>query len=131
MTAINTPVTVSMKAAADISTSKYRAVILSGDLTVNALTSSIDSTVCGLLQDWPLTDSPNAAGRPAAVAVSGPARGELGASLSAGAVVGPEQATGKLIAAVTGHYPIGRLITGGADGELAWVDVNVSTLPKA
>lgn len=107
-------VNISMLAAGDLSAKQYLAMKVSANQTVTTTTAVTDIAI-GLLQN-----DPDAAGRPATVAVGGVAKGVLGATLSAGAIVAP-MASGKLQAAVATQYPLGYILTGGVDGDI--VDV--------
>ncbi len=131
MTAANIGVTKTFIAGEALGSYKHCVLVQNGtDLTVTHLTSSVSALACGVLQDWGLARDP-VTGDAVTVVVSGPSKIWLGATLTSGAIVGPEQATGQGIAVAAGHYPVGRITKGGADNEIGEMIVDISNVAKA
>jgi hypothetical protein len=131
MTASNIGVTKTFIAGEALGSYKYCLMVGNGtDLTVTHTTSSISALAVGVLQDWGLARDP-VTGDAVTLVISGPSKVWLGATLTEGAIVGPEQATGQAIAVAAGHYPFGRITQGGADNEIGEMIVNISPVAKA
>lgn len=111
----------SFKAAADLSAGQYRFVELTAAQTVN---------VCGAITDIAigvLQNDPDAAGKPAVVALSGTTKVVAGAAIAAGARVAPT-AAGKAQTAASTQYPRAiALDAAAADGDV----IEVFLLPVA
>lgn len=105
---------VGIKASADLSAKQFRAVKMSGNLTVD-VASAITDKIIGVLQDAP------ASGASANVAFDGVSKMLLGGTVAAGDVVGTDN-QGRAVTIVAGtdttQYVLGRCVFGGAVGEI-------------
>lgn len=103
-----------VKASADLSAKQFRAVKMSGNLTVDVCAAITDKVV-GVLQDAP------ASGASANVAFDGVSKMLLGGTVAAGDVVGTDN-QGRAVTIVSGtdttQYILGRCVSGGAVSEI-------------
>jgi hypothetical protein len=105
-------VTITKKAAGDLSTKQYLFMKVSAAQTVDTCAAITDKSL-GVLQD-----KPTAAGKDAAVAVDGTTKVIAGAAITAGAFVAP-MASGKAQTAVSTQYPRGQALdTAVNDGDI-------------
>lgn len=103
---------ISKKAAGDLSAKQYLFMKMSADNTVDTCAAITDIAV-GVLQN-----DPSAAGKPATVAVMGTTKVVAGAAIAVGAAVAPT-AAGKAQTAVGTQYPRGiALEAAAADGDV-------------
>lgn len=112
---------VSFPADEDLSADQYRIVILDAtSLKVRRPNAATDIPL-GVLQNAPIADEA-AVVRPLCGGIS---KIQLGATVAAGVIIGCEYVSasdaGKGIAAVTTMYPVGTLLEGGAEDDLAIV----------
>jgi len=107
---------VTFKAGEDMSSQENRFVCMSADMTVKYSTQFPTIQSVGVLDN-----APDGTTEEARVIVAGIAKVELGGTLSAGARVAAEEATGKAIAVSATYVPAGVLLTGGNSGDLATV----------
>lgn len=100
-------------ASADLSAKQFHIVKMTGDKTVT-FCAAVTDLCMGVLQDAPTS------GQPANVAIGGLSKVLAGGTITAGQLVGTDNA-GKAVAIVAGtdttQYILGRAITGGASGE--------------
>jgi hypothetical protein len=101
---------ITLIAGADLSTKQYRFVSLASD-------GQIDPTGDGLLAAGVLQDNPAAAGRSAAVCISGRTKVEAGGTIAAGGSVS-SGADGVAVATASGDVPLGTAVDGGASGAI-------------
>lgn len=122
----NIGVIITKKAAADLSSSRWRAVKLStGADTVAACTASTDP-IFGILRNKPETNDESEI---LLISGGGESRIELGATLSPDDFVSIDS-VGRAAADTSGNYRLGQLTKGGASGEIGRVILNPA-VPKA
>lgn len=114
---------VSLKAGEVMSSQENRFVFLSGNMEVKYTTSFPTVQALGILDN-----APAGVTEEARVVIAGLAKVELGATLTAGARVAAEEATGKAIAVTTSYIPAGILLSGGDSGDLATVLLNPASV---
>ncbi len=103
-----------VKASADLSAKQFRCMKVSGNGTVT-VAAAITDKVVGILQDAP------ASGVAASVAIGGRSKAVAGGNVTAGDVLGTDDA-GRVVTIAPGtdttQYIIGRALTGGAVNEV-------------
>ena len=108
---------ITLQAGSDLSAKQYYCVTLQADQQLDL--SGNGEEVTGILQN-----KPDAAGRPAEVAISGSvSKVELGGIVATGAIVASD-AAGKVVLATTGEEVLGICIQGGASGAVGVVLIN-------
>ena len=110
---------VSKEAAVDLSSSRYRAVVLTNADKVTAVTASTDKPF-GIIQNIPVTGE---MGEVVPIGPGGSTLIELSEVLAAGASISID-ASGKGAASTSGNYDLGILETGGNTGDLGKVLLN-------
>jgi hypothetical protein len=109
-----------VSASASLTAKQFHAVKMTGDKTVTFCAAITDLCI-GVLQDAP------ASGEPANVVVFGLSKMVAGGTITAGQLVGTDNA-GKAVAIVAGtdttQYILGRCVIGGGSGEVISVFVN-------
>ena len=122
----NSNSSMTLKAGEDLSAYQFRIGILSAADTFRVTTVFPTLDAIGVLQNKPESATE------ASVAIGGAiCKVELGATLSAGAIVSAAEGTGKAIAIAQTYYAIGKILQGGDDGDLVDMIVNPIHLPKA
>ena len=99
-------------AAGDLSAHQYRVVRLSGVMTVNLASLNTAKTAIGVL-----LNKPSAAGRAAAVAISGITKAYAGGTVTAAQLV-THDASGQVITAISGSMVLGHALESGAANDL-------------
>jgi hypothetical protein len=107
---------VSLLAAADYTTKQFLAVKQSSS-GIATVCSTAGERAIGILQDAPL------AGAAGLVAVSGISRAYIGGTVAADADLAVAT-TGRLVAATTGDYVVGRAMSSGVSGDIIPVLLN-------
>lgn len=112
-----------LKAGESFTDKENRFVWMSADMTGKYSTGFPTVQAVGVSNNQPAGTTEELS-----VVVVGIAKVELGGTLTAGARVSAEAATGKAIAAISTHLPQGILLTGGSSGDLASVLLTPSTV---
>lgn len=123
MSSQNSTICTTLKASADLSANQYRFVEITAAQTVGACNAITDLAI-GVLQN-----DPDAAGKPAAVAIFGTTKVVAGAAIAAGAKVAPT-AAGKAQTAASTQVPRAiALDAAAADGDV--IEILLLALPPA
>ena len=107
--------TLTMLAAADLSTHQYKAVKQNGTDNQVALATAQGETIFGILQD-----KPAAAGRAANVATGGVCKWLYGGTINAGDKL-TTGADAQAEVALTGDHVVGKALVDGVDGDVGSV----------
>jgi hypothetical protein len=113
---------VTLEAAADLSTKQYHAVSVNS--SGKAALCDADDYVAGILQNNP------GSGRAATVTYNGVSKVKLGGTVAAGARV-TVNASGQIVAATTGDSVLGIALAGGASGEIGTVLIGAAGVVAA
>lgn len=115
----NRVIDISFAADEDLSSDQYRIVVLDATSGKVRRPNAATDIPLGVLQNAPVADEA-AVVRP--IGCGGISKVQLGATLTIGGIVGGEYVSaadaGKAIAAVATMYPVGVLLSGGAEDEL-------------
>ena len=115
MSSESTLTSLSIPAAGDLSSSQYRVVDINASGSA-ALVSTAGGKNVGILQN-----KPTAAGRAAAVAISGVSRIVLGGTVAAGAEVISDVNGAGIAQSSAGQFVIGTALRGGSAGQIGEV----------
>ena len=108
---------ITLQAGSDLSAKQYYCVALQSDQQLDL--AGDGGVVTGILQN-----KPDAAGRPAEVAISGSvSKAELGGIVATGAIVASD-ASGAVVTAATNDVVLGVCVQGGASGAVGAVLIN-------
>lgn len=122
----NQNASLSLIAGEDLSDYQYCLVRLSADNTVKVTTQFPTVDSLGVLMN-----KPESAAEALVAIAGGVCKVVLGATLTYGAVVSAEEATGKAIAVASTYRPAGILLNGGAEDDVVDMLILPTLLPKA
>ncbi len=116
---------ISLIAGADLSSSQFYIVKIDGSTGKAILASSAGEAVVGVLQNAPK------AGQAALICVSGVTKVKAGAAFATYGLRVQATAAGKADVATTGDFPVGRMLSTAADGDVATMLVNIGEVALA